>query len=145
MIKLKPTLILLLFSFITNYALADDKDIVVVVSKSNPVEKMTRSQVIDLFMGKYVAFPDGRKARPADLSGDGEIKKRFYLALVNMPLARINSYWSRIKFTGRARPPETFKNEDAVVNFVSDSGEAIAYISRSKLNNKLKVVFEFHE
>lgn len=136
--------IILLYS-LPSSVLAEHKNVVVVVHKKNPTEKMTHSQVIDLFMGKYVAFPDGRKALPLDLSGNDEVKKQFYKSLVGMSLARVNSYWSRIKFTGRVKPSIKQLTENDVINYISDSTDAIGYVSRSNLNKELKVVYEFHE
>ena len=123
----------------------DQNDIVVIVHKNNPTEQMSHSQVIDLFMGKYVAFPNGDKARALDLHDSSEVKKQFYQALVKMSLARVNAYWSRIKFTGRARPPEMYDDENALLDYVSQTHDAIAYIPRSMLNNNVKIVYEFHE
>jgi len=120
-------------------------DIVVVVNNKNPVDKMTRSEVIDLFMGKYVAFPDGNSAIPVELSNEVTTKEKFYKALVNMPLSRINAYWSRLRFTGRKRTVTIQASEDNVVQYINKTQSAIGYIRRSKLNKNLKVVFELNE
>jgi hypothetical protein len=79
------------------------------------------------------------------MSDASNIKKIFYQQLVGMSLARVNSFWSRIKFTGRAKPPLKQPNEDAVVSFIALKKDAIAYISRSKINTNLKVVYQFNE
>ncbi len=96
-------------------------------------------------MGKYVAFPDGRKASPLDLQGPDNVKKDFYQSLVGLSLARVNSYWSRVKFTGRARPLIKKSSENAVIKHINNNKDAIGYIYRSKLSKHLKVVFEFNE
>ncbi len=139
----------LIFSVMFNNVMADNaaevKDIVVVVNKDNPVEAMSRSQIIDLFMGKYVAFPDGQVAVPIDLTGNDSTKRLFYQSLVGMSLARVNSYWSRIRFTGRARPSVKQSTEDDIILYVSETKNAIGYISRSKLTDQVKVVYPFYE
>jgi ABC-type phosphate transport system substrate-binding protein len=135
----------LIFSAVISLGLKAADEIVVVVNANNPVVKMTRSEVIDLFMGRYVAFPDGTKAKAIDLEGDHIIKKQFYLDLVNLSIARVNSYWSRIKFTGRARPPISKENEAEVINEIKTSENAIGYISISAVNSNLKVVYKFNE
>jgi ABC-type phosphate transport system substrate-binding protein len=124
---------------------ASPNDVVVVVNINNSTDQLTKSQVIDLFMGKYLAFPNGIKASTVDIDGEDKLKKRFYQQLVGMSLARVNSFWSRIKFTGRAKPPLKQPNEEAIVRFITLKKDAISYISRSKLNENLKVVFEFNE
>jgi ABC-type phosphate transport system substrate-binding protein len=124
---------------------ASPNDVIVVTNIHNPNGNLTKSQVIDLFMGKYLAFPNGIRASTVDIDGDDNLKERFYEQLVGMSLARVNSFWSRIKFTGRAKPPLQKPDEDAIVQFITLKKDAIAYISRSKLNDNLKVVFDFNE
>ncbi|MGS2722066.1 hypothetical protein [Paraglaciecola aestuariivivens] len=120
-------------------------ELVLVVNKNNPTKTLTRSQLIDLYMGKYVAFPDGTKAVPVDIESDENTKKQFYESLVGMPLARVNAYWSKVKFSGRARPPTQQKDEQAILNFVSETENAIAYVHQSSVTDTVKVVYRFNE
>ncbi len=117
-------------------------DIVVIVNKDNAVSSMSKSQIIDLFMGRYRAYPDGRRADPID-NGVANLKQEFYGGLTGMTLARVNAYWSRVRFTGRTRPPIQLKNSVAVANFVAKNPKAIAYIEKKYLNSELKVVYRF--
>jgi hypothetical protein len=124
---------------------ATGAELVLVVNKNNPISILSRSQVIDLYMGKYVAFPDGTKAVPVDIEDDVEIRTKFYDSLVGMPLARVNAYWSKVKFSGRARPPTQQKNEKAILNFVIQTEDSIAYIHESSVTADVKVVYRFDE
>ena len=119
-----------------------DAELVVVTHKENPVGTMSRSQLIDLFMGKYVAYPDGRTALPVD---NNTLKSVFYSKLVGLSVARVNAYWSRIQFTGRARPPMEHADHQSIVDYVKVHKNAIAYIPKSQLTDELKVVFVFNE
>jgi hypothetical protein len=119
--------------------------LVVVVNKNNPVKQLTKDQLIDLFMGKYIAFPNGDKAVPLDLTETNQLKALFYQELVGLPLARVNAYWSRIKFTGRARPPKSVSNNQDVIEFISRQQRAIGYIPKSQLTDDLKVVYYLNE
>ena len=120
-------------------------ELVLVVNKNNPTSILSRSQVIDLYMGKYVAFPDGTKAVPVDIEDDLETRTKFYDSLVGMPLARVNAYWSKVKFSGRARPPTEQKDEKAILDFVMETEDAIAYIHESSVTADVKVVYRFDE
>jgi hypothetical protein len=120
-------------------------ELVLVVHINNPTVALSRSQVIDLYMGKFVAFPDGSKAIPVDIEDDLETRRRFYEALVGMPLARVNAYWSKVKFSGRARPPTQQKDEKAVLVFIMETENAIAYIHESNVTGNVKVVYRFDE
>lgn len=124
--------------------LASQSEIVVVVHKSNPVDSMSKSQIIDLFMGRYSAFPNGQQAKSIDNNSDS-LKEDFYTGLTNMSLARVNSYWSRIKFTGRARPPAQMPDTPSTIKYINDNPEAIGYIRDDQLSSDLKVVYEVNE
>lgn len=119
--------------------------LVVVVNKNNPIERLSKDQLTDLFMGKYVAFPNGVKAIPLDMSNSSQLKQQFYKLLVGLPLARVNAYWSRIKFTGRARPPQIVNDEQALASFIQSQKRAIGYLPKSKVTKNLKVVYQFSE
>ncbi|XOV80868.1 MAG: hypothetical protein ACFHVJ_07955 [Aestuariibacter sp.] len=136
---------LLLVGSLSVTSIAFGSDLVVVVSKDNPTTQLSRSQLIDLYMGKYVAFPDGRKAQPLDIDNNQMTKEMFYKELVGMPLNRVNAYWSKVKFSGRARPPIQQNDEQAAIQVVATSNSAIAYIHASNLTDDVKVVYRFNE
>ncbi|MEP1447819.1 MAG: hypothetical protein ABJK37_17090 [Paraglaciecola sp.] len=118
-------------------------ELVLVVHKNNPTDALSRSQLIDLYMGKYVAFPDGARAVPVDIEEDLETREKFYELLVGMPLARVNAYWSKVKFSGRARPPTQQKDEKAILDFVMQTENAIAYVHQNSVTDEVKVVYRF--
>lgn len=140
------TFTLLLIAVLANTAQAQDTDpIVVVVNKDNPVEQLSRSDLIDLFMGKYVAFPNDSEAIPVELEGEHEIKVTFYQELVGMSLSRVNAYWSRLRFTGRKRSAVFQSDETEVIDFISSNKQAIGYMPKSLINKNLKVVYILNE
>ena len=135
---------LLLVGFVNVQAFAVE-DLVVVVNSKNPVVEMTRSEVIDLFMGKYVAFPDGNKAVAVDLDSEQAVKKDFYKKLIGRSLPSVNAYWSRLRFTGRAKPPIKQESTENVAQYIAVTSDAIGYIPRSMLTADLKVVYQLNE
>ncbi|QJR82022.1 hypothetical protein CA267_015300 [Alteromonas pelagimontana] len=120
-------------------------ELVVVVHKNNPTIVLSKSQLIDMFMGKFVAFPNGAPAVPVDIGGNAGAREEFYRELVGMPLARVNAYWSRVKFSGKARPPSEYKDEQAILDFVSRTENGIAYVSKQSITPSVKVVYSFDE
>ena len=138
------TLGFLLQLFVAGQVFAYEK-IVVVVRADNPVESMTRSEVIDLFMGKYVAFPNGEKAIAADLDGEQATKEVFYRQLVGRSLPSINAYWSRIRFAGRQRASVQQASEEEMIQFIENNDLAIGYVPISMVSTNLKVVYALDE
>lgn len=120
---------------------ANSGRILVVVNQNNTTDSMTRSEVIDIFMGRYNAFPSGESAVPIELKGDNEVKAIFYEQLVGMSLSRINSYWSRLRFSGRKRGSVQFQSKNELVDYVTSDSSAISYIMPSELKDGMKVVY----
>ena len=126
-------------------SLQAQEPLAVVVNKVNPVDELSRSELIDLFMGKYVAFPNDSKAIPVELKGDHVIKVEFYQNLVGLPLSRVNAYWSRLRFTGRKRAAVFKSNEDDLIAFIIANEQAIGYVPQSLITDDLKVVYILNE
>ena len=139
------TYLLFILLLIFSMPLFAKEEIIVVVHPDNPITSMSKSQVIDLFMGKYVAFPDGKKAIPIDIGKPDDLKKNFYEQLIGLSLSRVNAYWSRIKFSGRARPPIGKKDYNEAIKFLNSTPNAIMYIPKDQLTDTAKVVFAFSE
>lgn len=134
-------LILLAGLSVANFVASSE--LVLIVHKDNPTSSLSRSQLIDLYMGRFVAFPNGEKAIPVDIEDDLQTREKFYGSLVGMPLARVNAYWSKVKFSGRARPPTQQKDEKAILNFVMQTENAIAYVHESNVTDDVKIVYRF--
>lgn len=86
-------------------------DLYVVVHAANPVRAFTQKELVDLYMGRSRVFAHGEPALPFDLARDSLLRERFYRGLTGLPLAQVNSYWSRLMFTGQTLPPATLSTE----------------------------------
>lgn len=115
---------------------------VVIVHPDNEIDSLSRSDVVDLYMGRYVAFPNGRPALPLDLPVDSETRAEFYSRMTGKSIAQINAYWARIIFTGRATPPRIVSTVPGLIQAVQENRNAIAYIDSADLTDALKVVFQ---
>jgi ABC-type phosphate transport system substrate-binding protein len=134
---------LVLIGGLSAASIVSSNELVLVVHKDNPTSTLSRSQLIDLYMGRYVAFPNGERAVPVDIEDDLQTREKFYDYLVGIPLARVNAYWSKVKFSGRARPPTQKKDEKAILNFVMKTENAIAYVHESSVTDDVKIVYRF--
>ncbi len=116
-------------------------DIAVVVNLQNPVKKMSKQQITDLFMGRYVAFADGTIALPLDLPVKSAVRNAFYKSITGKSVAQINAYWSKLIFSGRATPPRIAPEEREAINMVANNKNAIAYIDIKYMTPKVKIVY----
>ncbi|WP_233269020.1 hypothetical protein [Paraglaciecola sp. L1A13] len=118
---------------------------VVVVSKQNPIDSLSKTQIIDIYMGRYNTFPDGVLAKPLDRVAGSPEKQRFYQELVSKSEAKINAYWARLLFSGRASPPSSFDTDDEMLNELKTTPQAIGYLLESEVDDSLKVVYRFEK
>ena len=133
--------VLALYSF--SYEAQSQEKIVVVTNLNNDVQVLDKKGIIDLFMGKYSAFPNGRQATPIDIELNDELKGQFYKSLVGLPLARVNAYWSSLKFSGLVKPPAIEQTMEDVKQRLEDDESALAYVYESYVTDKMKVVYRF--
>lgn len=146
---LKQTLILLFTTILVSTAFANSKQsqnrIAVVVHKTNSLQSLKHEDVVDLFMGKQVSSPDGNLLTPIDIEEGGELRELFYYSLTGLTLARVNAYWSRLKFTGRARPPKMVLTAKDVPGYLSQDKNAVGYLAEVDVTNDLKVLYLLNE
>jgi ABC-type phosphate transport system substrate-binding protein len=128
---------ILALSFAATPAMAD---VVAVVSVKSPINLLSVSQVVDIFLGKASHFPDGTRAVPIDQTENSAVRDEFYVKVGKSP-TQIKAYWSKIIFTGRGQPPPTAPSSAEIKKRIDENPEAIGYIDRSMVDNTVKVVF----
>lgn len=115
-------------------------DVVAVVSSQNTVTALTRSQVVDLFLGKARRFPNGIVALPIDQAEGSSAREEFYKTYADKSPAQIKAYWSKILFTGRGQPPLAVANGLEMKKRIAANSAAIGYIDRSLLDASVREI-----
>ncbi|MGB3620848.1 MAG: hypothetical protein WBA20_05830 [Ketobacter sp.] len=115
-------------------------DIVVVVNAANPVEQLSSRELVDLYMGRNLYFPDGSLVLRLDQSPESATRITFYRELVDKSVAEVNAYWAKLLFTGRATPPQTVESAAGVLQAVQSNLNAIGYVDSEDLNGSVKVI-----
>lgn len=140
---MKQIVILLIIAALSASAHATDADsIVVIVHPASGVDKLSRDEVIDIFLGRYRKLPSGRVALPIDVADPSKERARFYQLLVKKSPAEISSYWARLVFSGQTSPPFQVPDASTAVELVQSNPNAIAYVGRASVNSHVKVVLE---
>ena len=121
---------------------AGAESIVVVVNPASGVESLERSDVVNIFLGSFRQFPSGVAATPIDLPPAHPARAEFYRLLVGKTPSEINTYWARLVFSGKTRPPVQVERAEEVVALVQGMASGITYMERSKVGTRLKIVFE---
>lgn len=112
----------------------------VVVSTQSPLRTVNQNELVAIYTGRTRAFPDGTAATPLDQKRDGPARAEFYQLLTGMDIARINSYWARLHFTGQVRPPQTAEDDTAMLQRLRSDPSAIGYVTRPPQDNSVRVV-----
>ncbi len=132
----------LLFCVLVLLAPMAHADLVLVAHPHSGIERLTQEEVINIFLGRYRLLASGVVAEPVDFPIDSDYRTRFYRRLVNKNPAEINAYWARLVFSGKTRPPLVIVTAEAVLNFVASQPGALAYLERSQVDGRVKIVFE---
>jgi hypothetical protein len=117
-------------------------DLVVVANAKSGIERLTRNEVVNIFLGRFRQLPTGDMARPADQPDDAPEKARFYRLLVNKELTDINAYWTRLVFSGKTSPPYQAKSRDDIADWLNRYAGALAYMERGQVGSGSRIVLE---
>ena len=117
-------------------------DIVVIANPQSGIEKLSKDEVINLYMGRNRKLASGITAMPIDLTAANAEKAKFYSIMVNKNLPEINSYWARLMFSGQGSPPVQAESHDEVLDIVSSNKGAIGYVDRKKLDKRVKLIYD---
>jgi ABC-type phosphate transport system substrate-binding protein len=109
-------------------------EVVVIV---NPAAAgLSKEQVSDLYLGKMKIY------KPLDLPGSTPVKAEFYQKVTGHDLSQVKATWSRLLFTGQARPPKELPDAAAVKRAVAADPNAVGYILKSDVDSSVKAILE---
>ncbi|MFC3121824.1 hypothetical protein [Agaribacter flavus] len=132
------SIFILLFSFT---ALAnEDEKLVIVASADSQINSISRYELIGIYMGRYRSGRDMPTLSPVD---NEAYEASFYREIINKSMSQVNSYWARLKFTGRdyQKPRKSVSSDDAIAHVLSLDG-AITYIPKKYVDERVKIVYE---
>lgn len=114
-------------------------DIVLVTALNGPITQVSREEAEQLYLGRLSALRDGTPVRLLDLPA-GEIRDHFYARLLGKNSIQTRAYWSRMVFTGRARPPREVADEAELRALMVRDANLIGYIAEEQLTPDLRVL-----
>ena len=118
-------------------------ELVVVVDSDSCVKQLSKTQVINIFLGHHRVLPCGKRARPVDLLTAKNEKPRFYRLLVNREPDQMAAYWARLVFAGSTPPPMQAASARQVIRFVENNRGGIGYMDRQQVSGRVVIVFSF--
>ncbi len=106
---------------------ADGLGIVIVSARGGNVSTLDRAAAQQLYLGQRNQLAEGRALTVVDLPAS-PVRDAFYLRLTGKNPSQIRAYWSRLVFTGRARPPREAASPEDAITIVLANPDAIAYL-----------------
>ena len=113
-------------------------EVVVIVHPSNTAA-IDVDAVSKIYLGQVKTFPGGSPAIPVE-QDIGPAVDEFHSKVLNKTDKDLRKLWARQVFTGGLLPPKVLENDDAVLDFVSKTPEAIGYVQAGKVNAKVKAI-----
>jgi hypothetical protein len=136
---------LVLISALAAFAPRARADFYIVVQANNAQSALTRQDALNLFMGRSRAFSNGKFALIFDLPRDSPKRAPFYRALTGMSLAQVNSYWSRLMFSGQSLPPQPLPDEATMIDIVKHNPNAIGWLTSAPTDKGLRTLLVLKE
>ncbi|HEY3280385.1 MAG TPA: hypothetical protein VGJ83_07710 [Gemmatimonadales bacterium] len=113
----------------------------VVVHVSNPIARLSRAQVAQIFLRKVLLWDDRRPVLPVDQSPDSPVRRSFTKDVQRRTVASVQTYWQQQTFAGRGVAPPVRSSDAGVLAYVRQYPTAIGYVhADANLGSDIKVV-----
>lgn len=132
------------FSVVTLWSHAAEAELAVVVNVDNPVDDISFEELVNVFLGKSRQIADGVKVVPIDQLEGEAARVEFYDKVIRKSPSQLNSYWSRLIFAGKGRPPYAVSDDQEVLEFVSANPSMIGYVDMTAVDDSVKVILTIH-
>lgn len=116
-------------------------EVVVIVSANNPNSELDEKQIYNIYMGKSKSFPDGSKALPLDQKKGSKSRDSFRDGILQKSSSQLNTYWSRLIFTGKGTPPQEGGDSASVKAMIAKNPNLIGYIEADHADDSVKILY----
>ena len=124
---------------LTLWTTSSFSQVAVIAHKSVSIDKIEKSELLDLFTGDKSFWSDGKPVIVFDLKPKGDTRDTFYNFLEMSP-TRIKSIWMKRMLSGDSDPPEFLESEDKMFRKVASTPGAIGFVDQSKVNDDVKTL-----
>ncbi|PCJ56090.1 MAG: hypothetical protein COA79_19915 [Planctomycetota bacterium] len=116
--------ILMLGCFIS----ATSQEVILIAHKDIGFDTIKSKDVKYIFLGKIRKLK-GVKINPVTIKS-GDVHDRFLDLYIKRNSRQYSKFWKKILFTGKGKPPKSFKTEAELIKYVASTPGAIGYISK---------------
>ncbi|HBF08084.1 MAG TPA: hypothetical protein DHW71_01940 [Gammaproteobacteria bacterium] len=102
-------------------------DVYVIMSNQSDIQELSKEEVRYIYFSKILTIDN----KPVNLIAydleDENIRSSFYKSVSGKSLRQMSSYWARMVYSGRGKPPEALKVEE-MLSKVLENPNAIGYV-----------------
>lgn len=109
----------------------DDTHPAIIAHPAVPEETLTDHEVRNAFLGKKTKWSNGEPLVLVTIK-DEPVHEAFLRRFINKTPTRFRLYWKSLAFTGKAPTPIALPDEQAVIDYVTNTKGAVGYISLGK-------------
>jgi ABC-type phosphate transport system substrate-binding protein len=113
--------------------------VVVIANKSLPDSSLSKNDLKQIALGDKTTVSGNEKVTFVTLE-QGAVHEEFLKMIVEKSSFQFSNYWKQMIFTGKGKPPRSFKTEAELVSFVSTTKGAIGYVSAGADMSSVKVI-----
>ena len=88
---------------------------------------ISRQDIRSMYLNQKPKWSTGLRVKLAIID-QGKDRDNFLRTFIGKNSARFDRHWKRQLFTGKGIPPETFANQEALLNYVRTTPGAIGYV-----------------
>ena len=114
-------------------------EVAVIVNPGNS-SQISDDDIKRIFLGKNKKFGNGDTIQAINLKSGDATRTEFERQALGKSSSQVKAYWSKLIFSGKAKPLKELPSDTDVLALVSSTPNAIAYIDASKVDASVKVV-----
>lgn len=115
---------------------------VVLVGHPGIATTLTTEQAANLYLGKGNKLPNGVTAVVFELENGDPLRVEFHAKVTGKSEAQLQSYWSRLVFTGKGTPPPQLKDAAQMKYSIASTVNAVGYIDEAQVDGSVLVLLK---
>lgn len=129
------------FLFMTFCQAVRADEILVVVGKLSPIEKISIKQLENIYRRKTFITEEGARWNPINLSANHPLRMAFAQKIFQQPPEVMEAYWNVQYFQG-IMPPYVVNSVEAMLRFVENTPGAIGYLLPCQIDDRVRIVLK---
>lgn len=115
-------------------------ELAVIAHPDTAVAGISPGELSRIYLGKTGTLPNGERVTAIDQAEGRPTREKFYRSVVGMNPRELKSYWSKLMFTGKGKPPQSVADDRAMRDWVAGHPGSLGYIDGGAVDSSVKVL-----